>query len=128
VGHVVVDDEAIEAHFLQRLDDRHGVRVAVAQDHLGELLRVPGHVPQVDVEQPASLPEVAEGVQHALAAAHLGPAAVAEVEAVHRAAVRFHGPGEVLEVAEELRDASQRRHGRIVGMERHPDAGFLTDG
>src|ERR1700687_2607304 len=95
--HVVVDEEAVEADLLERLDRLYGINVAVSPEHLGEVLDAADDVAQVDVEEPAATAEVADGVEDAFAAAHLGPAAVAEVEAVHRGVELFLDAPKVLE-------------------------------
>ena len=124
--HVVGDHEAGEADLVQRPHHRERVDVALVYEALVEARHLALHVAEVDVDDPVPAAEVAHRVQHA-ARTHLRPAAHAEVQAVIGAVERVDGALEAIEVAEDARHAAERRHRRVVRVERQGDAGLLGD-
>ena len=69
LGHVVVNDEASEAYFLQRLDCGDHIHIAFAGKALLEIGHAALHIAEVHIEDLAALAEVADGFQYAIVVA-----------------------------------------------------------
>src|SRR5690606_26454609 len=108
VGDVVVDQEAVKAVFLERQHDfKLVLEVALVDEALGEVVGCSLYITEVDVDDLAARGKVADAAQYVRLAAHLRPAADAEVEAEVGAVEGVGHALEALEVAEDARHAAQ---------------------
>src|SRR5262245_40600324 len=94
VGNMVVYDKAPEADLLELTHDSGHIAIALVNKALGKILGAALHVPHMDIEDPSLSAKVFNGFQNPLSAPHLRPAAMAEVQAMHRAGMGFHRPAE----------------------------------
>src|SRR5258708_2771375 len=88
--HMVIQDEAVEADFAEFLHDRDDIAVALVYKALLEIVGAALHIAQMDIEESSACPEPLDGIQNALAAPHLRPAPMTEIQAVHRTRMRLH--------------------------------------
>ena len=116
-------DGSIEGDFVIGPHGREHIRVPFVVERLLEFIRVPSEVPEVGEEDFALVPEVVDGLGNVHP--HLGEASLTERDAVTLSRSDLKGPVEGFHAGEYPGDAEHRREGRIVGMQRQADPGFL---
>src|SRR5690606_1636766 len=130
VRHMVVDDKAGKAHFLQRADRLDHIDVTFAEETFLELGHAALYITEVDVEDSAPRPEVANSVEDTFAAVavsvvHFRKTSHAEIEAVIGAGDKFNRFFEAFRAAENPRDAAEFRHRRVIRMQFDFHPGFF---
>src|SRR5688572_22176252 len=124
--HMVVNNEPVETDLLQFPQHRHNVAVAFAEEALRKVVRAALHVPQMYIEDAPARSEPLDSLQHARPTPHLRPAAMTEVEAMHRTGMRLHRTTEALKASENPRHAAKRGNGRIIRVQRHANTCLLA--
>ena len=128
-GHVVVDEEAVEAGAAQPAQHRGRVVVPLAQEALAEARDRALHVAEVHVADASARAEEVDDLVDRGLAAHLRHRAQAQVRSPGRAApgcaVRL---GQGLRRVEDVGRAAERHvDRRVVRVQGQPDAGLLGD-